>query len=433
MNISEYFLKAINNNAFYQKEWVLEAFSYCDFIESTGEGLQNYKLFHKPEDSKNLYTVIDGEVHVIDDWTPAAPVLRFRQAITLNPNDLPNVSEKTLTTYGNVLVNAYIFIYAFGNKVAFKTGRIDTVKFERTLAANLLDTPPEGSTRDNSKFYVDEYLKYGEAMASLEGFSMLCVQAASINTMVPNPIVVKRRDELFAEYKDQLGDPAIIAKIQMELVKLDMETLSEDESRDFYVKNKSWGVIRMKRFIMYGLDGGFGDQSNAKLIKKSLDEGWDVEAMPAMIDSLRSGSYARGKETALGGESVKSFYRIFQNVSVSEDDCGNNNGFMYDITEEDKSRFVGLNAIKGNQYYMLTEENISEHVGRNIELRTPMLCSTVAPNVCKVCVGETLAARPDAIHIVTSDVGSAFMGARMGAMHGKALKTVAYNFTKAIT
>lgn len=433
MNISEYFIKAINGHAFYSKVWVIEAFSYCDFDISNGEGLKEYKLFQKSGDANSLYTTIDGIVHKLDDWKPEQPVMRFRQAINLNPQDLPNVGEKLLTTYGNVLINAYIFIYAFGSKVPFKTGRVDTNKFEKTLAANLLDTPPEGTVRDDTKFYVDEYLKYGEAMASVEGFSMLCVQAASMNTMIPNPIVLKRRDELFAEYKDQLDDAAIVAKIQMELVELDMSTLSDDESRDFYVKNKSWGVIRMKRFIMYGLDGGFGDQNDAKLIKKSLDEGWDVDAMPAMIDSLRSGSYARGKETALGGKSVKDFYRIFQNVSVSEDDCKNNNGFIYDITESDKSRFVGLNAVKGNQYYMLTEDNIQEHVGRKIELRTPMLCSTVAPNVCKVCVGETLAARPDAIHIVTSDVGSAFMGARMGAMHGKTLKTVAYDYTKAIT
>ena len=433
MKISEYFLKAVAANAFFHKEWVIELFSYCDFIESDGSGLKNYKLFHLAGDTNTLSTVIDNEVISLEGWVKDTPVARFRQELKVPANALLNVKEDITSTYGNVLVNAYIFIYPFGEKVSFKTGRIDTNKFERTLAANLLDTPTEGETRNPDKFYVDEYLKYGEAMASLEGFSMLCVQAASVNTMVPNPIVLKRRDELFLEYKDQLDDPAIIAKIQMELVKLDMSTLSEDESRDFYIKNKSWGVIRMKRFVMYGLDGGFGDQNDATLIKKSLDEGWDVEAMPAMIDSLRSGSYARGKETALGGESVKAFYRIFQNVSVSEDDCGNNHGFMYDITEEDKTRFIGLNAVKGTQYYMLTEENIAEHVGRKIELRTPMLCSTVAPNVCKVCVGETLAARPDAIHIVTSDVGSAFMGARMGAMHGKTLKTVPYDFTKAIT
>lgn len=433
MKISEYFIQSLNAKAFYDKVWVLEFFSYCDFDESDDSKLPEYKLFQLPGVVNKLYTRIAGMNHEIEGWKMDKPLARLREALELKKGDLPNVTKNITTTYGNALVNMYVFVYAFGDKVEFKTGTIDSKKFERTLAANLLDTPEPGAKRDKTKFYVDEYLKYGEAMASLEGFSMLCVQAASPNTMVPNPAVIKRRDELFAEYKDQLDDPAIIAKIQMELVELDKKTLSADESRDFYVKNKSWGVIRMKRFVMYGLDGGFGDASDAKLVKKSLDEGWDVESMPAMIDSLRSGSYARGKETALGGESVKTFYRIFQNVSVSEDDCKNNNGFFYHITKEDQERFVGLNAVKGNQYYMLTEENISEHVGRKIELRTPMLCSTTAPNFCKVCVGETLAARPDAIHIVTSDVGSAFMGARMGAMHGKTLKTEPYDFKQAIT
>src|SRR5699024_5914569 len=138
-------------------------------------------------------------------------------------------------------------------------------------------------------------------------------------------------------------------------------------------------------------------------------EGWTPESMPSMIDSIRSGSFSRGKETALGGESVKTFYRIFQNVKVSQDDCGNNNGIWYDLREDNYARHIGLNAVDAKGYHLTTREELKALIGSKIQLRTPMLCSTPAPNFCKVCVGEVLAARPEAVHIVTSDVGSAFM------------------------
>lgn len=179
---------------------------------------------------------------------------------------------------------------------------------------------------------------------------------------------------------------------------------------------------------------GLGDMSDAKLNKNSLDEGWDIRELPQMADTARSGSYARGKETALGGESVKTFYRIFQNISISDDDCKTKLGFEYLITEKDAKRYIGLNAIKPDgSTYMITAENVSPLINTKVKIRTPMLCKIKAPNFCKVCAGASLSEKPDAVHIVTSDVGSAFLNSRMSAMHGRALRTVKYDYKRLIT
>lgn len=440
MLIRDYFIESLQQGMYKKKIWVLEVFSQCDFgvyEEIEDKALSLYQLVTKKGDPTKLFaTMPQGDKIVlepIEGYKPGQPVCRIRGGLTLIKGDLENVSSTVNTTYGNAFINATILIYPFGSKFEFITGQLKTSEIESKIAATLMDTPPEGTPRSQEVIYVDEYLKYGEAMGNLEGFSMLCVQAASPTTMVPNPVVVKRRDELFLQYKDQLDDPAIIAKIQMELVTLDKESLKDDVSKDYYVKGKSWDVIRMKRYGMYGVEGGFGDEANAVLIKKSLDDGWEVDKLPAMIDSLRSGSFSRGKETALGGESVKTFYRIFQNVKVSEDDCGTKATIGYDVHETNYNKHVGLNAIGPNGMFLTTTDNIKSYIGSKIQLRTPMLCNTQAPNFCKVCVGEVLAARPEAVHIVTSDVGSAFMGARMGAMHGKALRTVLYNYQSAIS
>lgn len=440
MYIRDYFIESLQNNLYKNKVWALEVFSTCEFVvydEVPEKELYLYQIVTKKGDKDKAYVVLMSDdklvLEPLQDYVPGEPVCAIRGLLELDVGDLANVVEKTVTTYGNAFINCYILIYPFGNKFDFITGYVDTKHIESRIAKTLTDTPPEGAERDPNLIYVDEFLKYGEAMSSLEGFSMLCVQAASPATMVPNPLVIKRRDELFEEYKDQLDDPAVVAKIQMELSALDKESLKDDVSKDFYMKGKSWDVIRMKRYAMYGVEGGFGNEADAVLIKKSLDEGWDTKNIPNMVDSMRSGSFSRGKETALGGESVKTFYRIFQNVKVSEDDCGTKLGMWYNITEDNYMRHVGLNAIDANGYHLTTEEELKKLIGSKIQLRTPMLCKTNAPNFCKVCVGEVLAARPEAVHIVTSDVGSAFMGARMGAMHGKALRTVPYDLNSAIS
>lgn len=440
MLIAEYYIKALQNGLYKRKDWVIDMFSYCEHISydaTENHKLYEYQLVTKRSEPNRLFFIesLTPEVRLLslEDYQSGEPVARLRQALTLPKAALLNVKAETHTTFGNAFINCYILIYPFGDKFDFMTGEIDTGVIEKRIAVTLTDTPPPETPRDPAKIYVDEYLRYGEAMSSLEGFTMLCVQAASESTMVPNPLVVKRRNELYAQYKDQLDDPVIIAQIQMELAKLDRASLKEDVSKDYYIKGKSFDVIRMKRFAMYGREGGFGDETQATLIKSSLDEGWEVEAMPAMVDSFRSGSYSRGNSTALGGESVKTFYRIFQNVKISEEDCGSKRGMHYLLTEDNHARFVGLYQITPQGLVLLKESDTKAAIGQTLEIRSPMICQTRAPNFCKKCVGVVMGERPDAVHIVTSDVGSAFMGAAMGRMHGKAMRTNAYNPLTAIS
>ena len=440
MYIKDYFIKALQNGLYKKKIWVIEIFSYCDytiFEEVEESSLYDYQLVKKKDNTKQLYAVIphdDGrKLELLEDYVDAKPVCRLDAPLTLKVGDLVNVSKEVLTTYGNAFINSYILIYPFGNKFDFVTGSVSTRDIEKQIASLLTDTPGDGQPRLDTLIYVDEYLKYGEAMQSLEGFSMLCVQAASASTMSSNLAVIKKRNELFEQYKDKLDDPAVIALIQKQISDLDRELLKDDISNKFYMTDKSFDVVRMKKFSTYGLEGGFGDNNSAKLIKNSLEEGWKPEFIPSIADSARSGSYARGKETALGGATVKDFYRIFQNVKVVEDDCGTKLGFTDTLKAPNKDRYIGLNYLDvNNKTIEITKETIDGLIDSKIKLRTPMLCITKAPNFCKKCVGHALASKPEAMHIVTSDIGSAFLSARMAAVHGKSLRTVAFDINVAI-
>ena len=203
---------------------------------------------------------------------------------------------------------------------------------------------------------------------------------------------------------------------------MDVEYLKGDPAMDFYIKGSTISIKRSKMMIMYGLEGGLS--TTPTLVPRSLNEGWDLEHMPAIADSVRAASYNRGNQTALGGESVKYFYRIFQNTRIEMEDCGSTLGWTWNVSQKNKHKFVGQYMNSPNGIVRISEENVDSLVGKIINVRTPMLCKVGGASFCARCVGDSLAMTPNGLHIAASGVGSTFMLDFMKAMHGKELSTV---------
>lgn len=465
MDKRSFFIEAMQAGAYKYKEWIISAFSVITKNDDDATELDpkqtSYSIAKKSTikdypykilrlKDKKGYCFLDpvqaGEIIEIEGTDKTKPLFNLKERIVLKPGDLENVRTEVDTLYGNALVNAIIFIYPFGDKIPFMTGRLTPDQLDKYIAARLTDTPKEGEDRSADKLYVDEYLKYAQAVSSLAGLALLGVPAGSPKLLTVDPKIRKRRDELFVEHKDQLHDPAIVAKIEGELVAMDKESFKGDLSEGFLIKNKNYDVSRKRAKIMHGVETGFGDSSKGvNPIRTSLSEKWDIKHLPAMVNSLRAGSYNRGNQTALGGESVKFFYRVFQNTRVLEQDCGVKGGMLWDITENNYKTFVGLHRAYGENVRQtaettenltavpLTEEFLKSKIGSKLLIRTPMLCKTKAPSFCAHCVGSQIAASPTGVHIAMSDVGSIFMLCFMKAMHGKALKTAFYDFNSSIT
>lgn len=439
MKNNEYFIEALQAQAYKKLDWVIDCFSvteYPQYEDQDFEQLYPYQLVHSKGDKTKLYFVdsIEQSISPLEDYKPGTPLMRFDDRIILKPNDLPNVSEEIDTRYGNVFVNAYIYCYAFGDKIPFATGKINHKKIEKEIANRLQPYNPnvDPTTRDRQYIYVDELLKHNDAASSLEGIMMLAVPSMTLPAMMPSQGVIDMRDKLLKEHKDELHNPAIIAAIMAKLSAYEKEQLKGTDAEGFYIKDSAYSVTRMKRFIMYGIEGGFGE-TTPKFIPRSLKEGWDVTEFPALVDGLRGGSYARGSETAVGGEWVKHFQRVFQNIQVVEDDCKTKHGMQWTITDYNYTRFVGLNRIQNGQSKLLDLEECQALIGKTIIVRTPMLCKTQAPNFCAACCGVSIAASANALHSITSQIGSVFMLARMKSMHGKATQTRPYDYKTAIS
>lgn len=422
----DYFLRAMNAHCYRYKAWVIEAFAFVEELSNpakVGARTYPYALTRHPDGS---YTFIDPETRLettLEGTFKHGAPFQLMEPIELQADDLPNVHQRLLTCYGNVLTNCVCLLYPFGAKVDFQVGRLTVGKLESLIEKRLADSEPHGD-RDLT---IAEFKQFNEAIRHLEGFTQLCVPSATVKTMTVSPEVIKRRDELVAQYKDTLNDPVVQAHIDKELVAMEREWMKGDPAERFYIKDKSYDVVRKRLFRMQGQESGFGKTGN--VIPTSLSEGWDIENLPSMVNALRSGSYSRGALTALGGVEAKNNYRIFQNTVVSEEDCGTKLGLRMLLLPHMAKHFISSSVINPDgSVTELTDTNLAEYTGKHITLRTVAYCKTADQNVCAVCVGKKIAATPNAISTYAADMGSNFVLAFLAAAHGTALKTTSIDY-----
>lgn len=429
----DYFLLSLKNGSYYYKRWVFEAFS----ITRPGPA-HEYKMgLHVHDDGRYFfYEDPDKKENKIflDDAMPGEPVFSPLEKLILKAGDLENVFETVITTYGNALVNQMILVYPFGAKIPYISGPMKIGSIEKIILDRWDDKAPQSRDRESlptAPIRTSEYKRFNEAVGQLPGFSQLCVPSATRKTMTADPAMIKRRDELLLANKDRLHDPVVLASILDELTKMDRAWMKGDPGERFYIKDKSYDVVRLKVFIMQGISTGFGEA--ADLIPTSLDEGWDISKLPAMINQLRDGSYSRGAQTALGGVVAKDNNRIFQNSTVSEDDCGSKRGLPTWMSSEKAPHYIGNYMLHDGELVLLDEENVKQFFGKIIEVRSPIYCLTEGANFCAKCMGERIASTPQALSTYASDVGSLFLSLFMAAMHGKSLKTTEMDLDTALS
>lgn len=429
----EFFLRACKAEAYRHKQWVLAAFSQTRSKGNQGEfypyQIREGELYYYFVDPENK----DEDMTILEDCPVGKPPFSFLEPVELSVGDVPNLRETVKTTYGNTLFNFNVLVYAFNDKIDFVTGRVSLKKIEREIKRRLTTDGAEPPVGVEDPIFVSEYLRYVNASLSLVGYTQLCVPSATRKTMTRDPRIPELKERLLEKYKDSLNDPATIAKIDAELIAMDKEWMKGDAGEGFYIKEKSYNIVRKRAHLMHGAESGFRDGTDVDLVKNSLGEGWDIDKLPSMVNSLREGTYSRGALTALGGESVKTLTRIFQNTRIMEEDCGSRLGTRHEITQHNHVNYIGFNRIVPSGIEEITEKNSERFIGKTLVVRSPMFCKTPKTGFCEKCMGRQNSQNPNALGSLVSSVGSQFMSILMGAMHGKALKTAEFDPTTAIT
>jgi hypothetical protein len=421
MHKRDYFVLALAKGFHLHKDWILDAFS---IVAESHDGKEDPLVLEFKEEPQirrlpsGYYVAdIDGKWEPLEGTERGKPAFSFSELVDLKKGDVANLNENIKTTYGNALLNAVVLVYSCGTKIPYINKRV-AVKHLEPYFLKMTDKP-----KSESDITVEEYLKFGQAMYSLAGLTQLCVPSATAKTMTSDPRINEVRAELLEKYKDQLHDPVIIAKIDKVLVDLDRAWLKGDPGEGFYIKDKSYNVVRKRLYGMYGGEDAFGDGTHVTLIEKSLNDGWDITKLPVMASSLREGSFNRGHQTELGGAIAKEMNRYCTNSTISEEDCGTKLGLPVTLDADGKKRYLNNYAFVDGKEVLFTEENIDSFVGKKVEVRSPVYCKTGGIDYCVHCMGPLLAESPNSLGVQVADIGQNFMLTSMGMMHGTQLAT----------
>lgn len=440
---NQYFIEAIQAQKYKELGWLLTILAVTvrpKLEDVTVETGSIYQLVDGPKNKLYFLDPVSKEFQPIDDSESDKPLF-YRKEIVKIPGGTINIPleiHELTTTVGNVILNAITLFHPLGKKIPFMNGgktitdidKIDPGKVEKAVSSLVVDDKTYEKNPD--KFIsVKELREWIDAVTWCGELASISNPSISEKSVRVDPSVLKRRDELYEQYKDDLGNPAIQAKIEQELVKMDKESLKDDPSFDFYYKSKHWENSRKKKLMTIGLLGSI--YGEPKFIKEPLIAGVDAELIPDYSNAIRHASYSRGHLTALGGELVKYIFRVTQNIKITEVDCKTKFGLPDMIQSGYERLYYGRYFMTANGYTEITADNIKGLIGKTILLRSPAYCKTLNGNFCEICMGKDLSKTPNAIHTAATNPGSVMMNASMKAMHGKALKTTRLSFKAALT
>lgn len=418
--------------------WVISLFAVKLDRKYDPATARPYDLVILESDPTSIYTVLEdtSKTMKVEGLSPKTPPFTMDEVLVLGPGDLANVKSTVTTTCGTAILNAIVLVDSFGSKIDYIADRLSS-SLDSLVISRWVDEPDLYGTPQESEtdVYVDEVIKYLTNVAHIAAFTQIAAPAASPKAITVSKAVLARRDELIAEYGEQLKDPAILARVVDELAKMDMADFKDDPASGFFLGSKSFYVNRMKQYIMYGLEYGFDKTDpNPALILTPLADGMDIDTFTKQVDGSRAGSFDRGSQTALGGARVKEIYRALQNLRIIDGDCGTTVGMNTYIKPYNIKALTGRLGISAStgEPKPLTKRMLEANIGKRLMIRSFMGCKA-SPNVCAVCVGRSYATNPDGAPIIVAQPPSVMMNDMMKSMHGRALKTARFNYLVSMT
>ena len=439
------FMLAVVNKKLLERSWLLEAMTvvseYTHDMQDVKTGLVGTAINVFKTDCKDQLSVGDivrtssglcmvtGSNEAGDHWVfevmngdLSRPTFHRLDTYDFGPLDsqyfgnVPFVQIKPgLTTVGRMLENAIIFGYPMNWQFPYFNGVMKDSYIMGTLADLAVDKKIDVSQLEqalDNAFFINHMTE-------------ICVPTLTLKSLMTHPDVPRVKKEFIEAHKDEMDNPLVAKELEDKLKALDKEYIGDDPSARFFdgLGGKSWDLHRKKLFLTVGCIDAFSDSSGEfDFIPNSLMEGWTKEAFPVICNEIRKGSYSRGKETAKGGAETKLVMRVFQDLSISNDDCGTTRTIEIDFNEVSIKKFIGRTIRVGNVDVVLTHDNIGQYDKQVQHMYSPLTCETKR-DFCYKCCGERareLGAK--FIGIQTVKITSTFMYLAMKNMHGTTLK-----------
>lgn len=445
MKLRDYFLLALKDGMGRKRIWMNALCSLVYNNDATPD--YKWKIFYEG-DKAYFYMPDANEPTYLDEYVPGEALMHFRDEFILQPGELENHqgSEPIVTCYGNVFFNQLCLVEPFGNLIPFATGTIVPSKFEDFILERMIDDREDGDETEmapDGKLYVWQYLKFCDHCLAIPGYADGLVTSTTRKSLMSNPEWPKIRAAWIEKNKHRLNDPAAVAELSVIAAEVDKEWLKDDPAWTFYSAKKKLEGARRKVHYMFGGESPFSDGTTVEFISKSLEEGIDTDHMPVMNNSLRYGSYNRGAQTALGGESTKTLYRMMGTSRIIEEDCETWLGIPTLVTKDIAKELPGYSFIDNGKSVLITRDNVAGLLGKRIDVRGPMTCKAgrdrergtigKGKNVCAVCVGKDVSENPNGLPAAIAGVGGRFLMVFMSKMHSSTLRTVEWDMDARLT
>lgn len=349
------------------------------------------------------------------------PKFALNAPITLQKGDLDNVSEKTETTLGRLLVNKFLFsdglmhVVPYINKPITKGVLGD---FEQLIANALID----------GKIDADIINRYYDRIQWL-GLSIHSIICASLSerTIYPLPEILKLKEELFKHYAEDLKGPnALVVASKIEDILMDeaKKILKDDPGMDFY--NAGIGKASFK--------GAYKDMMIVKgpvwnnvtkrfdVIKSCLASGIEKDEIDSFGSQVIAGSYPKAVDTRYSGYFTKKFFACYQNVVIDEPgtDCGSKKYRDMILTPKAYEKVRYRYIVDNGKLVCLTPDVAPKYFGKLVHMRSPMYCQ--GAHICNKCAGDLLyRLKIKNVGLTVSDIGSCLLNAGMKNFHNSTI------------
>lgn len=420
----DYIVKAIKAQCYLKRGWLLSIFGILE--PNTGSHLKLEEEINKYHEDIGIKTIhgkmyvnIDNKEELIEDYIPNKPLFDVNEKIDLKVGDLKSLKTNITTTYGILITNLLLVEYPYEGLVEYINGEF-TPKTTNAFAAKALRT---------NIATMDMHLKFENAISMINCLAPICVPSATERSFTPNQALLQKKRELVELHKDNLNDPAIIADIQNQIRLLDAEYLKGDPASRFFITEKGKSS-RIRTGGIFGGEQDFVDESKFSVMVNSLSEGWKIENLPMMANSIRGASFNRGANTALGGNEVKISARVFQNYKIDTDDCHTTRYVNKLINKENYQNFVGRYLIGNDK--ALTKEQLHDLIGKDIKLRSPMRCIAPGTSFCKKCFGDVISNGGIGLTGMVTQFLSTFLTLFLKLMHVSSISVARYNYLERI-
>lgn len=303
--------------------------------------------------------------------------------VILEKGDYKGIKKQTETTIGKLLINKVIFEpidYEYQNEV------FDKKKISYHL--NYI-----GSKVLSKDIEMKEYKKL---LNRFEDFSLRMSSfvnpSLSSEMMNIDKSILDLRDKLIKENKEAIenGDTEIVSEIEDELIDKVKEVYSDNPQMLHYLSGAKPRLNNSykKNAIMVGAVPANLNSTKFNVTTSNYMQGLKKSDIHKVSSAMILGGYFRAKNTAVGGYLNKLGTRVLQGIRADKygSDCGTTKYREISVTENNFEEYIDAYMVDSDGLTLLTYDNIKNFIGKNIEIRYPIGCTSEM--ICNKCLGD---------------------------------------------